>query len=217
MYNEEDYLLLSGIQHFKFCRRQWAFIHIEQQWEENLRTVEGNILHEKAHDKFFSEKRGDVIITRSMPVASRELGITGECDIVEFHENKNGIPIIGREGTFLVFPVEYKKGKPKEQNEDILQLTAQALCLEEMLCCDIPNGALYYGETRKRLPVSFTPELRNEVKVLVSEMHQLYERRYTPKAKRTKACNACSLKNLCLPMLEKCKSVKKYILDKLEE
>ncbi len=211
MFNQDDYLFLSGIQHFKFCRRQWALIHIEQQWADNLRTIEGNILHEKAHDKFFSEKRKDVVITRSLPISSSELGISGECDVVEFHEDEKGIEISGRKGKFKVYPVEYKRGEPKESNEDILQLTAQAMCLEEMLCCDIESGALYYGETRKRLRVSFNDELRNEVRSIISEMHQLYDRRYTPKVKRTKACNACSLKDLCLPVLEKRKNVRKYI------
>lgn len=114
-YKEEDYLMLSGIQHFSFCRRQWALIHIEQQWDENLRTVEGNIFHKKAHDGYSSEKRQDVIISRGMPVFSPALGVSGVCDIVEFCRNdKKGISLHGREGRYLVYPVEYKKGQPKE-------------------------------------------------------------------------------------------------------
>ena len=144
MYKEEDYLQLSGIQHFAFCRRQWALAYIELQWDENVRTVEGKLLHEKAHDPTNAEKRGDLIISRGMPVYSRELGISGECDVVEFHRSQDGITLFGRDGLYEVIPIEYKRGKPKENDVDILQLMAQALCLEEMLCCQIPFGYLYY-------------------------------------------------------------------------
>lgn len=138
-YQEEDFLLLSGIQHFVFCRRQWALIHIEQQWQENLRTVEGGILHEKTHDYTIKEKRGDLIISRSMGIYSRTLGITGACDVVEFHKSRDGVALYGREGNYKPVPVEYKRGKPKQGNADVLQLCAQAMCLEEMLLCRIPR------------------------------------------------------------------------------
>ena len=115
-------------------------IHVEQQWQENLRTIDGNILHERVHDDSIQEKRGEAIITRAMAVSSPRLGISGECDSVEFHRNNKGVPIFGMEGNYLVVPVEYKKGKPKEKDCDVLQLTAQALCLEDMLCCEIKEG-----------------------------------------------------------------------------
>src|SRR5690606_21036690 len=134
MANDVDqYLLLSGIQHFLFCRRQWALIHIEQQWEENVRTTEGKYLHEKADKPFIREKRGNKLVVRAMPVKSNELKIYGVCDVVEFVRNKDGIPISGLDGKYKVYPVEYKRGKPKNDESDIMQLTAQALCLEEML------------------------------------------------------------------------------------
>lgn len=217
MYDEEDFLQLSGIQHFAFCRRQWALAYIELQWQENVRTVEGRLLHEKAHDPGRREKRGDLIIVRAMPVHSRELGISGECDVVEFHKSEDGITIFGREGKYTVIPVEYKRGKPKESEMDALQVAAQALCLEEMLCCDIPYGFIYYGEIRHRETVEFTDVLRQKVKDMFAEMHRYYDQRYTPKAKRTKSCNACSLKDICLPMLDKKSSVKKYLDDKMKE
>ncbi len=217
-YKEEDYLMLSGIQHFSFCRRQWALIHIEQQWDENLRTVEGNIFHKKAHDGYSSEKRQDVIISRGMPVFSPALGISGVCDIVEFYrDDKKGISLHGREGRYLVYPVEYKKGQPKEDEADILQLAAQAMCLEEMLGCEIEKGYLYYGEIRRRIEVGLDEHIRQQVRDTFEEMHHYYERRYTPKVKRTKACNACSLKDLCLPRLMKERSVKEYISKRIEE
>ena len=217
IYNEEDYLLLSGIQHFAFCRRQWALIHIEQQWQENLRTVEGNILHEKAHNEKFSEKRKDMIITRGIAIASRELGITGACDVVEFHKNECGIEIFGQQGRYLPVPVEYKRGEPKKNNADELQLCAQAMCLEEMLVCKIPKGYMYYGETKHRCEVEFKCSLRDEVQQMTGQMHDLYQRWHTPKVKTGSFCRACSLKELCLPKLCKNKNGSDYINGMLED
>lgn len=211
MYNEDEFLQLSGIQHFAFCRRQWALIHIEMQWKENLRTVEGQILHENAHNPEMNEKRGNVIVVRAMPVHSRKMGVSSECDVVEFHKSDKGAHINGREGVYMPVPVEYKRGEPKSDNIDILQLAAQALCLEEMLCTDINYGYIYYGETRHRLKVDFDDEIRNEVVKLFEEMHLYYRRGYTPKVKISKKCNACSLKDLCVPVLNKNKSVAEYI------
>lgn len=217
MYHEEDFLAISGLQHFAFCRRQWALIHIEQQWQENLRTVEGHILHENAHDAFFTEKRGTVLISRGMAVQSRTLGVNGVCDVVELHASPDGVPIFGREGKWLPIPVEYKRGSPKETDADRLQLCCQAMCLEEMLCCAVPEGALYYGEPRRRTVVPFTPELRGQVQDNLKEMHELYKRRHTPKVKPSKACNACSLKVLCLPKLMGRKRVADYLAAAMEE
>ena len=217
MYNEEEFLQLSGIQHFAFCRRQWALAYIELQWQENVRTVEGHLLHENAHDAAMKEKRGDLIIVRAMPVHSREIGISGECDVVEFHRSKEGIPISGREGKYTVIPVEYKRGKPKSNDVDALQVAAQALCLEEMLCCDIPYGYIYYGEIRRREKIEFTDSLRRKVKDMFAEMHKYYRQRYTPKVKWSKSCNACSLKDICLPVLNKNISVKSYLDNRIKE
>lgn len=210
-YREEDFLQLSGLQHFRFCRRQWALIHIEQQWAENYCTTDGAILHENAHNGAFSESRGEVCITRDMRVFSATLGVSGACDVLEFHRGAAGIPLKGKEGLWQPYPVEYKRGRPKEHTADALQLCAQAMCLEEMLCCEIPEGALYYGEIRRRKEVSFTPELRQEVQSLLDEMHTLYDRGYTPRVKPTKGCNACSLKERCLPKLMKQRSVAAYL------
>lgn len=210
MYEEDEFLSLSGLQHFAFCRRQWALIHIEQAWQENLLTVQGQFLHEKAHETA-SEKRGDVILTRSMQVFSRELGIRGVCDIVELHRDDKGVPIHGREGTYRPVPIEYKRGKPKEGEEDMLQLCAQAMCLEEMLACEIPQGCLFYGETRRRLPVLLDEPLRKRVREDLEEMHGYYRRGYTPKVRPSKACKACSLADLCLPRLGKTGSALNYL------
>jgi len=211
MNQEEEYLKISGIQHFAFCRRQWALIHIEQQWEENLRTVEGELLHEKAHDVTFDEKRKGIITVRGMAIISNSLRVNGACDVVEFILSDKGVPIVGREGKYKILPVEYKDGEPKEDDIDILQLVAQAMCLEEMLCCTISEGAIYYEKTRHRQKVMITEELRIKVREMFDEMHQIYKRQYTPKVKPSKRCSACSLKNLCLPKLLKQKTVREYI------
>ena len=216
-FKEEEYLQLSGLQHFSFCRRQWALIHIEQQWAENIRTVDGRILHENAHDGSIREKRGDLIITRDMSIHSPTLGISGSCDVVEFHRGMSGIRLLGQEGLWQPYPVEYKRGSPKVTDADRLQLCAQAMCLEEMLCCDIPEAALYYGEIRRREVVDLDPELREHVRALLGEMHELYQRSHTPKVKPGKGCNACSLKELCLPKLMKKRSAADYLRKSTED
>lgn len=204
-------LMISGIQHFSFCRRQWALIHIEQQWAENFFTADGRILHERTDDPFFTEKRGEVVISRALPVRSDKLGITGTCDVVEFTADSGGVPISGRDGKFSPRPVEYKRGKSKTNDADRLQLCAQALCLEEMFCCGpIEYGFLYYGETRRREKVELNAELREKTLGMFAEMRRLYERGYTPRPKPSKKCESCSLKNICLPKLQKYQTARAY-------
>lgn len=216
-YREEDFLMLSGIQHFCFCQRQWALIHIDMLWEENLRTAEGEIMHDKCHDSMSSESRGDILISRGLPVFSRAMGVSGECDVVEFIRDDNGISLSGREGRYSVYPVEYKHGSPKEHNADVFQLCAQAMCLEEMLVCEISEGALFYGETKRRTKVQFTDAMRTEVREMFELMHHYMKNSYIPKVKPTISCNACSLKDLCLPKLGRAGDPQKYILKNLEE
>lgn len=215
--DEENFLQLSGLQHFAFCRRQWALIHIENQWAENLRTADGRILHEKAHDSSQREKRGDLIIIRDMRIHSSALGISGSCDVVEFHRGADGIPLPGQDGLWKPYPIEYKRGSPKILDADRLQLCAQALCLEEMLYCDIPEAALFYGETHRRETVTLDESLRHQVRAMLAEMHDLYRRSRTPRVKPTKSCNACSLLELCLPKLAKKHNVKDYLRKSIEE
>lgn len=216
-YAESDFLLLSGLQHFAFCRRQWALIHIEGQWAENLRTVEGELLHERAHDEDDRETRGDLVIVRGVHFHSAELGVSGQCDVLEFRRGKQGVPMKGHDGLWQPYPVEYKRGEPKDLNADRLQLCGQAMCLEQMLCCDIPEGALFYGQTRRREQVTFSPELRDEVRTMLEEMHELASRGYTPKVRPTKGCNACSLKEICLPKILKQRSAAAYLADAIKE
>jgi CRISPR-associated exonuclease Cas4 len=216
-YKEEDFLQLSGLQHFKFCRRRWALIHIENQWAENFLTVDGALLHKNAHDSRFQESRGDRIIARGIRIFSAALGISGQCDVLEFLRSEEGVPLPGREGLWQPYPVEYKRGSPNSQSGDMLQLCGQALCLEEMLCCSIPQGALFFGEIRRRQAVCFTGELRQAVRESLAEMHDLYRRGHTPKVRPTKACNACSLKEMCLPKLMRKRSAAEYVRQSLGE
>lgn len=210
-YSEDDFLMISGIQHFMFCRRQWALIHVEQQWKENVLTIEGQDLHKKADQPFIREKRGDKLIVRAMPVQSYDLGITGICDVVEFVEDSNGVSLKQSSETYKVYPVEYKRGKPKWDMSDVMQLLAQAMCLEEMLVCDINEAFIYYNETKHREKIAFTKEHREQLIKSLDEMHQYYQRQYTPKVKTGKFCLNCSLKDECLPVLMKKQSVKSYI------
>lgn len=186
MYAESDYIMLSALQHYQFCPRQCALIHIERQWAENRFTAEGNILHERADSKT-SERSGSVRIVRTLPVCSRHYGLSGQADVVEFHAD----------GT--VFPVEYKRGRPKKDFCDAVQLCAQALCLEEMLGKDILSGALYYGQKKRRKEIVFDEDLRALTRKTIRATHQLIRSGLTPRADYGKKCDSCSLLNLCLP------------------
>ncbi len=216
-YTVEALLPLSGIQHFLFCRRQWALIHVEQQWRENVLTAEGRILHDRADDPFFTETRNGVITARSVPIASYRLGLVGVCDVVEFTASPDGVRLPGREGLYAPAPVEYKRGQEKRDHSDEAQLCAQGMCLEEMLSATIPRGWLYYGQTRHRVETPFTPELRTLVKEMSDEMHHYMSRGHTPQVKPFKGCRSCSLADVCLPHLQgKATSASRYIKEQIE-
>jgi len=205
-YSDDDLLLLSGIQHFAFCQRQWALIHIEQQWQENLLTFKGRDMHERADDPFFTEARGTVLISRAVPLLSRNLGLYGKADVIEFHraeeDGRQGVALPNRTGTWLPHPVEYKRGQPKSDDRDLVQLCAQAICLEEMLEVTIENGDLFYGQTRRRLNVTFGNELRQRVADLAGRMHEMFQKGFTPLPEYKPACDNCSLVEVCLPKLK---------------
>ncbi len=214
-FTDDDLLLLSGIQHFAYCERQWALIHIEKQWLENVKTVEGEHLHERVHNPDLIEKRGDLLIARSLPVVSWRLGLYGMMDLLEFHQvgpDQGGIGLPNRQGFWLPKPVEYKRGKPKPDDRDEVQLCAQAICLEEMLQVRIAEGDLYYGENRRRTSVAFDPALRGRVEELSKRMHHVFESGITPPAEKGHRCSLCSLKDVCMPELtRKSRSVRGYI------
>ncbi len=200
MYSDDDFLQLSALQHFVFCRRQCALIHIEQVWQENLFTAEGRIMHENAHEEQFENKAG-VRIERGMPLRSETLGLNGKADVVEFHKINNLKFEISNSGSteWIPFPVEYKRGKPKADESDKVQLCAQALCLEEMLNVEIPEGAVFYGKTRRRMNVVFDEQLRALTKDTAARLHEFIKAGKTPKPVDAKKCESCSLIDVCMP------------------
>jgi CRISPR-associated exonuclease Cas4 len=189
-FSEDDLLPLSALQHLLFCERQCALIHVEGLWAENALTVQGGHLHKKV-DAGPNETRGDIRITRGVPLRSLRLGLIGKADAVEFHRG-------GEEG-WRPFPVEYKRGRPKRDRSDEVQLCAQALCLEEMLDVPVPVGALFYGTTRRRLDVIFDAALRAETEAAARHLHELVRSGVTPQATREPKCESCSLLHLCMP------------------
>jgi len=207
--------MISGIQHFVFCKRQWALIHIEKLWDENYFTIDGQIKHERVDDYSSSITRNGVHEIRALPVSSAELGVSGQCDVVEFRPTKNGVFIPRLNDSFSILPIEYKRGRPKNDLSDKLQLMTQAMCLEDMLLTRIERGALFYFETRRRDDVTLSEELRNQARKIVSEMHRWFDSGTTPKVRKTAKCKRCSLANLCIPELEACEPVSEYIMRSL--
>ena len=209
MQAEDDLFMLSALQHYIFCPRQCALIHIEQVWTENVFTAEGRLMHERAHDGG-SEMRDGVRIDRSLAIRSLRLGLTGKADVVEFHRQ--------HDGSMLPFPVEYKRGKPKADDCDKVQLCAQAICLEEMLDVQIPAGALFYGKTRRRKDVVFDDRLRAKTEETARAVRELLESGITPAAEYAKRCESCSLISECLPKtMGRRRSVQRYMARVLEK
>jgi len=221
VYADDDLLALSGVQHFAFCERQWALIHVEKQWIENVKTAEGRVMHDRTHNADITETYDNSIITRSMFLTSRKLGIFGQADVVEFwlvSKEAGGVEIPEHDGYWMPKPVEYKRGKPKPDDRDEVQLCAQALCLEEMLQVHIENGCMYYGETRRRTQVPFDESLRKHVVELCARMHEIFNQGITPKACYDQKCEQCSLLPICLPKLASKKAlVEKYIHKAIKE
>ena len=202
-YTEEDLIMISALQHISFCERQCALIHIEQIWDENRATAEGRIMHERVHEQDH-ESRGNVRIEYGLPLRSLKLGLVGKADVVEFHRLDKD--------RWQPFPVEYKRGKPKPDDCDLIQLCAQAMCLEEMLLVSVPSGAIFYGRTRRRLDVSFDESLRQETEEAAKQAHQLIRSGVTPPPVYKKRCESCSLIGECLPKaIGKKSSVKRYL------
>jgi CRISPR-associated exonuclease Cas4 len=215
--NDEEYIQLSGLQHYSLCPRRWALINIENKWTDNWRTIDGTNMHKRAHNPSANEKRGNVVTMRALKIVSRKLCLSGECDVVEFIKNEKGTELMNYDGKYLPFPIEYKRGNGKSVEADSVQLCAEAMCLEEMLLCEIPNGALFYGEIHRRFDVEFTDELRDKVVNASKEMYKLIESGHTPKAKKNAFCGQCSMKDECLPYIERRQSVENYIRKHSEE
>ena len=184
---ENELVPISALQHFLYCPRQFALIHIERLWVENRLTAEGRALHRRV-EQGVADRRFGVRTERSVPVRSRRLGVVGVADVVEIHEG-------GR-----VFPVEYKRGRPKQHRADEVQLCAQAICLEEMLGQAIPEGSLYYGRSRRRIPVRFDAALRACTALAARQVRQLIAEGTTPAPIHERGkCDPCSLRSVCRP------------------
>ncbi len=207
-YTEDDLIQLSALQHMLFCERQCALIHIEQIWSENLFTAEGRIMHDKV-DTGSPETRGKIRLEFSMPLRSLRLGLIGKADVVEFHKDGS---------KWFPFPVEHKRGKPKQDNCDKVQLCAQAICLEEMLNVEIDRGALFYGKTRRRQEVVFDKALRVETETTAKKVHELIKSGMTPQPEFSRKCKRCSLVELCLPEIcGKKRKASRYLASALRE
>lgn len=224
MNHERDYLMLSGIQHFYFCKRQWALIHIENCWADNAATAEGELLHEKADNPFLKESRPNKFYSRSIPVSSRALGFSGILDVVEFEKAEDGIPVEGKRGLWRPHIVEYKRGKEKKDLCDIMQLAAEVICLEESLNVSMsrasvmPSASIYYFASKKRITIDINDELRASVQTAADEMHALYREKKTPPAEPGKHCTRCSLYDICLPKLTlKKTAVQRYLLNRIAD
>ena len=230
MYTEDDLLPISALQHLAFCERQWGLIHLEGVWEENRLTAEGRVMHDRA-DEPETEVRGNTRIARGLLLRSLRLGLTGKADVVEFHRLSNAeekassqsasaeaVRLEGVPGLWRPLIVEYKRGKPKLDRCDEVQLCAQALCLEEMLAVSIPSGSFFYGEPRRRYDVVFDEALRRETEELTVRLHELNRAGRTPPGEYSRKCRSCSLMGLCLPKVTGTKRiVEKYLARAINE
>jgi CRISPR-associated exonuclease Cas4 len=205
-FTDSDLLPLSALQHYIYCPRQCALIHVEQQWTENRFTAEGRAQHNRV-DRPEHETRDGIRYEYAVLLRSLRLGLIGKADVIEFHES---------EGAPCAFPVEHKRGRPKPTHCDWVQLCAQALCLEETLGVEIGEGAIFYGLPRRRQNVEFTPELRAETEQTAAALHKLIASGKTPPAEYIeKKCAACSLQETCMP--KKHRNVSDYLKEALHE
>jgi CRISPR-associated exonuclease Cas4 len=217
---EDELLPISALQHLLFCERQCALIHVERLWAENSLTVEGRHLHERV-DEEPGESRGDLRITRGLLVRNLRLGLTGRADVVELHRlpedaAPDGAMLPGLPGRWQPFPVEYKRGRPKQHRADEVQLCAQALCLEEMLGARVSAGALFYGQTRRRCDIPFDPDLRALTEAAALRLHRLVGSGVTPPPVREPKCDQCSLLAICMPAAP-AKSARDYVEHSLRQ
>ena len=201
MYTEDDFIMISALQHYIFCPRQCGLIHVDDVWQENLFTVRGNILHKKVDTDTY-ETRGTIKTVRGLRIHSFRLGIVGRCDVVEFRETKSGEEAM---------PVEFKAGQPKEDISDKVQLCAQALCLEEMLNTQISKGAFFYGKIRRRNIVEIDNELRSQTENIIDLVREIVSTKKIPSAEYAAKCRNCSLISICQPKAMNKRKLEQYI------
>lgn len=219
-YDDDQMLMLSGIQHYMYCPRQWALIHIEQQWDENRLTAEGQLLHQNVDNPAYRQKNGDAITLRSVHIASHSLGLYGVTDAIELLPSNDFTDAITHPrypGFWKPYPIEYKRGHRKPDERDEVQLAAQVICLEEMYGIHIPEAALFYHETRHREKIQIDEHLRQLTFGLSEAMHRTFESGFTPKAEERRGCRSCSLIDICTPELTKKTSVAYYLKKIVDE
>lgn len=219
-YDDDQMLMLSGIQHYMFCPRQWALIHVEQQWADNRLTAEGLLLHKNVDNPAYRQKNGETITLRAVHIASHTLGLYGICDAIELLPSDNQEDAITHPkyaGFWKPYPVEYKRGHRKPDERDAVQLTAQVICLEEMYGIHIPEAALFYNETRHREIITIDESLRCRTIELSEAMHKTFDGGITPKAVEKRSCKSCSLMDICAPELTKKTSVAYYLKKSFDE
>jgi CRISPR-associated exonuclease Cas4 len=218
MYTEDDFIMISALQHYVYCPRQCALIHVEDVWQENLYTTRGNILHEKVDTDTY-ETRGTQKTIRGLRIHSFKYGIVGRCDVVEFRStNKKGDsgPPAGEAGFRRndieeVIPVEFKSGKPKEDVSDKVQLCAQVFCLEEMLNTKISKAAFFYGKIRRRNVIEIDNELRLQTENIIASVREIVSKKIIPPAVYEQKCRNCSLQTICQPKAMNKRKLKNYI------
>lgn len=216
MYSEDDLIPVSALADFTFCERRAALHFIENVWKDNIFTAEGTIIHDRVDDASASEVRGNVRIARSVWLRSLALGLVGKADVVEFHKTETGgVKLEGISGLWLPFPVEYKRGLLRHERSFEVQLCAQAICLEEMLGGNIPSGAIFYGQTRRRMDVFFDSKMRTETEEAAKKIHELIASGITPPPVYSAKCKKCSLVELCLPKISK--KAGNYLLKVIED
>lgn len=209
MYSQDELLPISALQHLLFCPRQCALIHLEGLWVENVLTQQGRRLHKRS-DEGPSERSPTRRILRGLPLRSLKLGLIGKADVVELHRiestpadslegDRTGVVVPGAPGRWRILPVEYKRGQPKRNDADRVQICAQALCLEEMFDGVVTTGDLFYGTSKRRVAVPFDDRLRRTTLDAIERLRDMIGSRKTPPAVREKKCDSCSLLELCMP------------------
>lgn len=226
VYSDDELVMISALQHYLFCKRQCALIHLEGAWNENRLTAEGRVLHDKV-DRHGSETRRALHQATSLRLVSHQLGITGVADMVEFHQvdsendasgRRIATKLKGLREYWSPFPVEYKHGRPKSHRADEVQLCAQAICLEEMLGVVIPSGALFYGEPRRRYEIVFDETLRDLTRRVADSVHELLSSGQTPPPVYGKPCRACSLYDMCQPRMKNSEpSAREWLAHEMED
>ncbi|HKJ82235.1 MAG TPA: CRISPR-associated protein Cas4 [Ignavibacteriaceae bacterium] len=201
MYTEEDFIMISALQHYVFCPRQCGLIHVDDVWQENLFTTRGNILHEKVDTDTY-ETRGNIKTVRGLRIHSFHYGIVGRCDVVEFRQEKSNQ---------IILPVEFKSGEPKENISDKVQLCAQVLCLEEMVSVRIKQGAFFYGKIRRRNVVKIDDELRAQTENIINSVREIVSSKKVPTAEYAAKCRNCSIQSICQPKAMNKRKLKNYI------